>query len=180
MMTKMGHRAFMQKVCQWGNTFFIGSIATFLATPQPGQAHGVVIQHQPVAAQTIVAQYEAGKPMANAQVTVYAPNGDSPWLQGTTDQDGRFLFTPDPAQPGDWQVRVRQAGHGGIITIPVQAGVKANHAIAASTPTSEDSVTQGPTDFPGTGYTGLQKGVMAASVVWGMVGTASFFARRKA
>ncbi len=181
MMTQIGHRSFMQRVGQWGRIFLTGGgISISLAMPQAAQAHGVVLQHQPVAAQTIIAQYETGEPMANAQITVYAPNGDSPWLQGTTDQDGRFLFTPDPAQPGNWQVRVRQAGHGGIITIPVQASVKTDNPVAASSSPSENLVTQGPTEPQGAGYTGLQKAVMTASVVWGMVGTASFFARRKA
>jgi len=54
--------------------------------------------------------------------------------------------------------RVRHAGHGGIIHVPV------GEALAAA---------------GGTPYSPLQLVLMAACVIWGLVGTALFFARRK-
>ncbi|AFZ16916.1 carboxypeptidase-like regulatory domain-containing protein [Allocoleopsis franciscana] len=142
-------------------------------------AHGTEIQYQKVQAIQIDAAYAGGQPMGNAQVTVYAPNNPStPWKTGTTDKQGQFTFVPDASQPGNWEVKVRQAGHGNIITIPV--GEKTT-ALAAGTEKaaegsdglswfdSEDSV----------GDTLLEKALLAAAGAWGFFGTALFFARRR-
>jgi nickel transport protein len=97
--------------------------------------------------------------MAGGQVTVYAPDDPSqPWLTGVCDDEGRFTFTPDPEIPGTWDVQVRQAGHGDMVHIPIGA----EGATAASTSVST-----------------LQIVLMAAATVWGFVGTALFFSRRR-
>ncbi|MEE9618360.1 MAG: carboxypeptidase regulatory-like domain-containing protein, partial [Anaerolineae bacterium] len=94
------------------------------------------------------------------QVTVYAPDDPStPWLTGVCDEDGRFIFTPDPSKPGTWDVQVRQSGHGDMVHIPI----------------GEDVAMTGTT-----GYTPLQVVLMGACVVWGFVGTALFFLRGRA
>ncbi|WP_421656294.1 carboxypeptidase regulatory-like domain-containing protein [Leptothermofonsia sp. ETS-13] len=124
-------------------------------------AHGAVIQYKTTQALEIQANYDTGAPMKQASVTVYAPNKEDPWLKGQTDDKGRFTFAPDASLPGNWEVKVRSAGHGDIVTIPVGAT-----NVVASTNRSS-------------GYTPLQKGVMTASVVWGLIGTALFFWRRK-
>lgn len=130
-------------------------------------AHGVTLEYQMTQALEIQAAYDSGEPMAEAQVTVYAPAAPAtPWLQGTTDQQGRFVFVPDGTQPGTWEVKVRQAGHGDIVSIPIQAGTD---QLAFRTTASETTA----------GYTPLQKGLMGAAVIWGFVGTALFFAKRK-
>jgi nickel transport protein len=99
--------------------------------------------------------------MAGAQVTVYAPNDPStPWLTGVCDDEGRFSFTPDSSESGTWDIQVRQAGHGDIVHIPVGAA-------SAGTGDSDS-------------YSALQIILMAACVIWGSVGTALFFMRRKA
>ncbi|MDX2244083.1 MAG: carboxypeptidase-like regulatory domain-containing protein [Leptolyngbyaceae cyanobacterium bins.302] len=126
-------------------------------------AHGVEMQYQTTQAIALQAKYDTGAPFANAQVSVYAPDSDAPWLKGTTNSEGQFTFTPDASKPGTWQVKVRSAGHGEILNIPVSAA-----QATATTPAN-----------PGTGYTSLQKGVMAASVIWGAIGTALFFWGRK-
>ena len=126
-------------------------------------AHGVEMQYQTTQAITIQAKYDTGAPFANAQVTIYAPADDSPWVKGTTDGEGRFTFTPDSTKPGTWQVKVRSAGHGNILNIPINASQSTTGAQASTN----------------TGYTSLQKGVMVASVVWGAIGTALFFRGRK-
>lgn len=128
-------------------------------------AHGVAIEYKTTQALEIQANYDTGEPMRGAQVTVYAPDKDEPWLKGQTDDRGRFTFTPDASLPGNWEIKVRSAGHGDIVTIPVGATHGATHTVV---PTSGSI-----------GYTPLQKGVMTASVVWGLIGTALFFWRRK-
>ena len=122
-------------------------------------AHGAKIEYTISLAVEIVASYDTGEPMAGGQVTVYAPDDPAtPWLTGECDEEGRFTFTPDPEMPGTWDVQVRQAGHGDMIHIPV----------------GEDMALSGTT-----GFTPLQIVLMAGCGVWGFVGTALYFSRRK-
>ncbi|NEQ30546.1 MAG: carboxypeptidase regulatory-like domain-containing protein [Leptolyngbya sp. SIO4C5] len=61
-----------------------------------------------------------GSPFVGAEVSVYAPNEpETPWQMGTTDASGQFAFVPDESLPGDWTIKIRQEGHGDILTIPV-------------------------------------------------------------
>jgi nickel transport protein len=141
-------------------------------------AHGVAIEYQTTQAYEINAAYDTGEPMANAQVAVFSPNDPAkPWLTGTTDAEGRFVFSP--SAPGNWEVQVRQAGHGDILVIPVEDGATSTATAPTTTDTGNnvgnDSVATGPIDS----YTPLQKGLMMGAVIWGCVGTALFFARGK-
>jgi len=126
-------------------------------------AHAVVAGFSEVAGIEIMAAYDNGQPMSGGQVIVYAPDNPArPWLTSTLDEQGRFAFVPDYAVPGSWSVQVRQAGHGAMIHIPVEAtGL-------------EESVAGSPQVF-----TSLQLTLMIACVVWGFIGTALFFSRRK-
>ncbi|MEM1255708.1 MAG: carboxypeptidase-like regulatory domain-containing protein [Cyanobacteria bacterium P01_H01_bin.21] len=64
--------------------------------------------------------FSNGDPLKGAKVNVYSPNNPvTPWKQGVTDSQGRFSFTPDQNLPGDWEVVIRQQGHGDILTVPV-------------------------------------------------------------
>ena len=122
-------------------------------------AHGAKIEYTISVAVEIRAAYDTGEPMAGGQVTVYAPdNPSTPWLTGVCDEEGRFVFTPDPSKPGIWDVQVRQSGHGDMAHIPI----------------GEDMAMAGTT-----GYTALQIVLMGVCVVWGFVGTALFFSRRR-
>ncbi len=122
-------------------------------------AHGAKIEYQISVAVEIRATYDTGEPMAGGQVAVYAPDDlSTPWLTGVCDEEGRFSFTPDSSRPGTWDVQVRQSGHGDMVHIPIGEGV----AVAG-----------------GSGYSSLQIVLMAACVVWGFVGTALFFSRRR-
>ena len=129
--------------------------------PASAQAHGVQIQTRNTSAVEIQATYDSGEPMAEAQVQVYAPEDpETVIFSGMTDAMGRYLFVPD--RPGDWELSVRQAGHGDIAVIPVsEAG-----AITTEFSTSA-------------GLTPLQRGVVAGAVIWGCVGTALYFRRGK-
>ena len=146
---------------------FTGAAALVLAllllslTAQTAAAHGVELSYDARDGIEVTARYDSGDPMADAQVTIYEPGELSePWLTGTCDEAGKFFFVPDPSLPGTWEVRVRQAGHGGLIRIEVEEG----------------SIESGGS----TGFTTLQKVVMALTVVWGCIGTALYFRRRKA
>jgi nickel transport protein len=133
-----------------------------LGVTATASAHGAKIEYTISPAVEIHATYDTGEPLAEGQVTVYAPDDlTTPWLTGVCDEEGRFIFTPDPAKPGTWDVQVRQAGHGDIIHIPIGEGGEA----AAS---------------GSTGYTPLQIVLMGASVGWGLIGTALFFSRKRA
>ncbi|HIK41244.1 MAG TPA: carboxypeptidase regulatory-like domain-containing protein [Thermoleptolyngbya sp. M55_K2018_002] len=149
----------------------------------PAHAHGVDITYQETRAIALEARYDGGQPMSGAQVAVFSPaDPQTPWLRGTADESGRFLFAPDPAQPGNWEVQVRQAGHGEILVIPVGGGAAAGAGEPASAATSSSETSSSAISPPGSrsggGLNPIQRFVMAASVIWGCVGTALFFSRR--
>lgn len=141
-------------------------------------AHGTDIEYQKVQAIQIDAAYEGGQPMANSQVTVYAPNDPStPWQKGKTNEKGQFTFVPDPSQPGNWEVKVRQAGHGDIITVPV--GGTPTASVAGTEEVDESGNRLSWFDSEDSQDTLLQKALLAAAGAWGFFGTALFFARRR-
>lgn len=156
---------------------FVGVLALALANgATPALAHGVIVEHRQVSGVELKARYETGEPIANAQVLVYAPgNPTETWQKGTTDDQGRFSFTPDTSQPGSWEVMVRQAGHGALTTIPVAAtsGGQPATAPATETKTSFSAISPSATLSP------VQRGITIGSVIWGFIGTALFFARGK-
>lgn len=124
-------------------------------------AHGARIDYTVNMTIDIVAKYDTGEPMGGAQVVVYAPDDPSnPWLTGVCDDEGRFSFTPDISKPGTWTIQARQSGHGDIVHIPI----------------GEDTAVTGGSG----GYTVLQIVVMAVCGIWGFVGTALYFSRRRA
>jgi len=132
-----------------------------LGLPMKAYAHGVIIEYTVDMAIEIVAMYDNGEPMAGAQVVVYAPDDlSTPWLTGVCDDEGRFTFIPDTSKPGTWDVQVRRAGHGDIVHIPIGEGTVATAGAG--------------------GLSVLQIALMSVCVIWGFVGTALYFARRKA
>ena len=136
--------------------------------------HGVKIQHQITQAIQINAVYDTGTPLTNASVTVYAPNApNKPWLKGITDEEGNFIFSPDSSQSGYWEIKVRQAGHGGLVSVPFQVDKSEN--------SSGENISNNNYYLATTSrdYNPLQKGLMIGSVMWGFVGTALFFWRFK-
>jgi nickel transport protein len=135
-------------------------------------AHGAQINYRQTKAVEIQAIYDDGTPMKNAQVVIYAPDDPStPWLKGMTDEQGVFTFVPDSQKSGNWDVKVRQAGHGKIITIP---------QTALTSSTTEANNLKELASSNNAVYSPLQKIVMAAIGIWGFVGTALFFSRKKA
>lgn len=155
-------RTFSPTRAGWGGRGFAGMVVAglgSLALAQPAIAHGANITTQTTEAIEIQATYDSGEPMGQAEVVIYAPNDPgTPWQTGMTNGAGRFSFVPDASQPGNWEVKVRQAGHGDLVTIPID--------------------NQGTVTAVTTGTAPLPRWVAIASVVWGCVGTALFFTGR--
>ena len=156
-----------------------------LSLPIKILAHGTKISYENTEAIVINAVYDTGEPMGKAQVSVYTPdNSSQPWLTGTTDERGRFLFQPDSTKSGDWEVRVRHLGHGGVVRVPVTSKAQTQDTQETqqkitpdpSTPAQVVDVSQESNNLE---YTPMQRGLMIASVIWGCVGTALFFSNRK-
>jgi len=125
---------------------------------EPAQAHGARLEVVPQAVE-ITATFDTGEPMADAQVSVYAPDAlDAPWQSAQTDSDGRFLFAPRADAPaGVWEVTVRKAGHGKTTTFDL--GV-----VSSNLASSEQSL--------------AQKWLGVVAIVWGCVGTSLYFLRK--
>ena len=149
-------------------SYLLFSLLLLSFSPSKALAHGANIEYQKTSAVTIRATYDDGSPMEKAQVVIYAPSDRvTPWLKGTTDESGNFTFVADATTGGNWDVKIRQAGHGDIVSIPVKDGKIA------------DNTTQTQLSSVSNSYTPMQKIVMAAAGIWGFVGTALFFSRFK-
>ncbi|MEM9908312.1 MAG: carboxypeptidase-like regulatory domain-containing protein [Cyanobacteria bacterium P01_D01_bin.44] len=119
----------------------------------PAWGHGAIATYEHTV--TVFSKFDNGDPIANAQVAVYSPTDtETPWQTGTTNDQGEFTFAPDESTPGNWEVVVRQAGHGKAVTIPIGGGTAP-------------------------GDQGLSKVIAGGAAMWGFVGTALFFSRGK-
>ncbi len=131
-----------------------------ITSAQEVLAHGVELEYYERNAIEVIARYDTDEPMAEAQVAVFAPGSPAePWLTGLCDESGRFYFVPDPQMPGLWEVQVRQAGHGGLIRVEVGENGDGPPVMGS--------------------FTSAQNILMAAAVIWGLIGTALFFSRRR-
>ena len=139
-------------------------------------AHGANIVYRQTQAIEVKATYDDGTPMSNAQVVIYAPNDPAiPWLKGTTNEKGKFSFIPFSTASGNWDIKIRQSGHGDIISIPWQA-----ENVACAVESRENMTYSDNWLSPAhNNYNSIQKVVMAATGVWGFIGTALFFSRQK-
>lgn len=147
-------------------------------------AHGVVLQYQPTDAIALLAKYDNGQPMSNAQVVIYSPDNPSqPWQTGVADEEGKFVFIPDTNINGNWTVKVRSAGHGSVINIPLQSQNIENdndtqEQISANINDTEEKIS--PITPSATGQLSTtQKILMAITGSWGFIGTALFFSRQQ-
>jgi len=161
------------------SNLLLPSVALLLAfgyqTPQ-ARAHGALIEVTQKTVE-IKATFDNGDPMAAAQVLIYSPTDlETPWEKGQTDSEGRFTFTPEERAPGQWEVTVRQAGHGGTTTFAVgestTGATTTEHAASTAASTSTASTNGAPLTAS------TQKWVSIAAVIWGFVGTALFFSRK--
>ncbi len=145
----------------------LNALGLMLLWSQPGWSHGAIA----TVTQTfsVEANYSSGQSMAAAQVAVYSPNNpDQPWITGQTDNQGKFDFNPDT--PGNWDVVIRQAGHGTTVSVPV--ATTANSQTVAKTTAAIVSSSE-PLANP------FQRWASAGAGLWGLIGTVLFFSRGK-
>ncbi|MEM8863448.1 MAG: carboxypeptidase-like regulatory domain-containing protein [Chloroflexota bacterium] len=134
----------------------LGGMWIFYDQPSGATAHGTAITYTIQSTVLINANFDTGEPMSEAQISVFAPDDpENAWLQGVADENGEFTFVPDPELSGTYDVRIRSAGHGEILAVPVNGA--ANSVAGNST---------------------IQQLIMAAAVIWGFVGTALYFSAR--
>ncbi|MEB3273061.1 MAG: carboxypeptidase regulatory-like domain-containing protein [Prochlorothrix sp.] len=149
-----------------------GMLGPIAGSSGPAWGHGAKIDYRIQPHVSLVARYDTGEPLASATVTIYSPaNPTEPWQTLTTDDQGQVQFTPDPTLTGEWAVKVREAGHGGLITLNLDGSTLnlANaNANLMSLPTSAQAAALSP----------VQQGIIAASVIWGFVGTSLYFTRK--
>ena len=141
-------------------------VGLMLLCGQPGWSHAAIA----TVTQTfsVKASYSSGQPMASAQVLVYSPeNPSEPRLTGQTNEQGEFEFTPDT--DGNWEVVIRQAGHGTTVSVPVGAT-----QVAQPHPETQPTVaSSAPAASP------IQRWASAGAAFWGLIGTVLFFSRGK-
>lgn len=153
----------------------LNGLGLVLLCCQPGWSHGAIATVTRTF--SVEASYSSGQPMASAQVVVYSPdNPHQPWTTGQTNEQGEFEFSPDTA--GNWDVVIRQAGHGATVSVPVETLVVASEA-AASTEKSSASAALTTALVSSSPPNPLQRWVSAGAALWGMVGTVLFFSRGK-
>ncbi|NDJ75979.1 MAG: hypothetical protein GYB65_06945 [Chloroflexi bacterium] len=138
------------------------------------------------------AQFDTGEAMDEAQVVVYAPdNPQDPFLTGTCDAEGRYAFAVDLGRPGVWEIQVRKAGHGDWLKIDLDENAIEFEEVPVDTAGDADSTnttvqTVRLADEVARSVEsddGLSSGqivLMSATTIWGFVGTALYFSRRRA
>lgn len=152
-----------------------GSILLLGLVSYPGQAlaHMIETDYQLItdsfATQSLEIQsvFSTGEVFPNAPIIVYAPNDpDQPWLEGTTDENGQFVFYPDPTLVGEWSVEIGEDSHWDKLRIPV-----GNRGIEF------DAITHLDTQTPHRHYPFADQMIVAGVAVCGAVG--SQFLRQK-
>jgi nickel transport protein len=90
--------------------------------PSIASAHQIEVNYQLKSnALEIQSVFSTGEVFDAAKVVVYSPeNPDQPWLETTTDQNGEFLFQPDPSITGNWAVEIGEDSHWDRLIIPVK------------------------------------------------------------
>lgn len=132
-----------------------------IAVSEGAIAHGVVIQTEVKPVVEVLGQYEDGTPLKQGQVKVFSTdNPEQPQFVGQTDDQGRYTF--QPTKVGEWEIFIRQAGHGGQTVLDLENSEKEGVIIAKTT----------------TGYSWPQRLIMIGAVFWGCIGTALYFKGR--
>ena len=145
--------------------------------PLSSLAHNTMIEYQVQEAIAIEAKFDNGTSMSNAQVVIYAPdNPRQPWKQGVTDEQGKFTFIPDYTKEGNWSIKIRSAGHGSVINIPINSSNIPQSSISSHHYQTDSSAAIKTNQNKQLSFT--QKLMMAIMGGWGFVGTALFFSRK--
>jgi nickel transport protein len=104
--------------------FILGLLLGLSLSPTVALAHQVetnyFLQSKGLELKSIFSNGDAFK---NAKIVIYSPeNSEQPWLEGQTDQNGDFLFTPDPTINGNWTIEIGEDNHWDRLVIPVNQG----------------------------------------------------------
>lgn len=129
------------KVKAMGLTVLLALLMSIVTTT--AYAHGVVITYAANEKGEIEmdAAFDNGDPLANAQVTIYAPSDPAtPYLTAEADENGHYVFTPD--QAGRWSVQFRIAGHGDIVHLDIEEVVEPVELPAEVTTSKEPEADQ--------------------------------------
>ena len=179
MVARNGEYIFRLKRLQ-GLSPVLNGLGLVLLCSQPGWSHGAIA----TVTQTfsVEARYSSGQPMASAQVAVYSPeNLNEPWTTGQTNEQGEFEFSPDT--DGNWDVVIRQAGHGTTVSVPVNTQAVAQIEVSEETQTTTaetQTVAKTTTALVSSSEPNpLQRWASAGAALWGLIGTILFFSRGK-
>lgn len=101
----------------------LAAISTSLGLSRPVHAHNVETNYILSSQNELEIQviYSTGEPFESAPVKVYSPDDfETPILEGTTDENGRFAFEADTeVDAGDWKMKIGELGHADILLVPV-------------------------------------------------------------
>ena len=122
-------------------------------------AHGATYEIQRDRAVIVKAGYDDGEPMSYAEVKIFSPDVQRGEHQnGRTDKNGNFAFLPH--RTGKWRIVVNDGmGHSFTAETFVKEGmeIESRHQ----------------------GLEYWQKLIMAACIIWGLLGTALYFKRKE-
>ena len=174
-----------------GLSLSLGLILTPIIHSSPTLAHNTILEYQATEAIAINAKFDNGQPMKNAQVVIYAPDNPTvPWSKGSTDEAGKFTFIPDYQKTGNWTVKIRLAGHGSVINIPIEntaIPIESSSSINSENLTSNQKTIVDRNDNSKTLTSAMiqnnqnsnlswsQKLLMSIVGAWGFIGTALYF-----
>lgn len=89
--------------------------------PGTAFAHAIETDYQLVGdSLEIQSTFSTGEPFPNAPIIIYSPDDPTqPWLEGRTDENGKFVFNPERAISGDWSVEIGEDSHWDMLRVPV-------------------------------------------------------------
>jgi nickel transport protein len=99
-------------------------LLSLLGLPNPALAHAMQTDYVTPSPfeLDIRAEFSSGEAFADAPVRVFSPrDAVKPWLEGKTDAQGNFSFTPDRKITGDWTIKIGERDHADILKVPVTA-----------------------------------------------------------
>ena len=144
------------------NKRFIFIIIALLLIPYILYAHGTKYEIYKDGVVGVKVMFHSGNPMIKARALIFRPGEAEFCNELTSDRNGIICFAPD--KPGLWIIQVRdKTGHG------MRINLKVDESMTAS-PKQQGAVT---------GLSLLQKIVMTACLLWGLVGTALYFKGRQ-
>ena len=101
----------------------LAAVGAVSGSVRPAHAHNVETNYILSSQNELEIQvmFSNGEPFESAPVKIYSPDDfETPILEGSTDEDGRFAFAADTeAEAGEWKMKIGELGHGDILLVPV-------------------------------------------------------------